>query len=347
MSNEYGQGGYAVGGSLGGSLGGSASGSMGTSSTNVSFGSQPATQQAPQQSPNAPGGPAVKDITTASFMQDVIEASKAAPVIVDFWAPWCGPCKQLGPIIEKLVTASNGAVSLCKMDIDKYPEVAGQMGVQSIPAVVAFIDGRPADAFMGAKPESEVKAFIDKVAAKGPGPQASPIDTLLEQADSLLKAADYGGAAEIFSHILSTEAGNLDALAGLGQCFLAVGEAERAKNLLAHVPEEHREKELLLGLVKALDLAEKAASLGDLEPLAKAVEADPTDHQARFDYAVALNGNGQRHDAIENLIAIVKADREWNDDGARKQLLEFFESWGPMDEASVAGRRALSSVLFS
>jgi len=290
-------------------------------------------------------GNSVLEITDSQFSSEVLEAKQ--PVLAYFWAPWCGPCKQLGPVIEKVVTNANGAVSLRKMDIEKYPEVAGQMGIQSIPAVVAFIDGRPADAFMGAKPESEVQAFVDKVAAKGPGPQVSPIDAMMEEAEALREAGDFGAAAELFGHILQSEPGSLDALAGLGQCYLAVGEHEQAAQMIAHVPEDHLAEEPLATLVKAIDLAQQAASLGDLEPLAAAVEANPKDHQARFEYAVALNGKGKREDAIDQLIAIVRVDRNWNDDGARKQLVEFFETWGPMDEATVAGRRALSSILFS
>jgi len=268
-------------------------------------------------------------------------------VIVDFWAPWCGPCKQLGPVIEKAVTDAKGAVTLAKMDIEKYPDVAGQMRIQSIPAVVAFVDGKPADAFMGAKPEGEVKAFIDKIAAMNPNPPAGDMNDVLDEADRLLKEKDFGGAADLYSSVLAKEPGSVDALAGIGQCYFEVGELDKARELVASIPEEHHGQGALAALVKSLELADQASDLGDISALASAADADPKNYQARFDYAIALNAHGRREDAVEQLVAIVKADRKWEDDGARSKLLEFFESWGNMDEATVAGRRALSSVLFS
>lgn len=293
------------------------------------------------------GGNAVKDVTTQTFMSDVIEASRDKPVIVDFWAPWCGPCKQLGPIIERVVREAKGAVALAKMDIEQYPDIAGQMGIQSIPAVVAFIDGRPADAFMGAKPESEVKAFVDKVASKKPTPEAQGLAQALEEADRRLAESDHGGAAELFGAVLGQDPGNLDALAGMGHCYLAVGEADMARQMVESLSEDQRKSDPITALAKALDLQDQAADLGDLQPLADAVAADPGDHQARYDYAIALNGAGKREDAADQLLAIVKADRKWNDDGARAQLVEFFEAWGHADPATVSARRTLSSILFS
>ncbi len=306
-----------------------------------------ATSSAPAAAP-ATNGSVIKDVSTQTFMDDVIEASKAGPVVVDFWAPWCGPCKQLGPVIEKVVSEAGGRVTLAKMDIEKYPEVAGQMGIQSIPAVVAFVDGRPAEAFMGAKPESEVRAFIDKLAAAAPVP-AGQFDakSMLDAADTMLANGDHGGAAEAYGTVAQHEPGNLDALAGLGQCYVAVGEIDTARQLLQQVPPEFHSEGAIAKLAKQIELADQAAALGDTDGLRAAVEADPADHQARLDYAVALNAHGQRNEAVDQLIAIVKADREWNEDGGRKQLLDFFETWGPMDKATIYGRRSLSSVLFS
>ena len=316
--------------------------SMGTTvnaSANVTANPAPPTSGA--------GVVAIKDISSQDFGREVIEASRNGPVVVDFWAPWCGPCKQLGPIIEKAVQDTKGAVTLCKMDIEQYPDVAGQMGIQSIPAVVAFVDGRPADAFMGAKPESEVRAFIDKLAANAPKGAGSEIAEALEEADGLATDGDHAAAAELYGHVLAAEPGNLDALAGLGQCYVAVDEMERAQELVDQVPDEHRSKGPLAVLIKTMDLAAQADALGDVGKLAAAVEADPKNHQARFDYAIALNAQGNREEAAEQLVEIVRTDRKWNDDGAREKLLEFFEAWGNTDPATISGRRALSSVLFS
>ncbi|NKB53121.1 MAG: tetratricopeptide repeat protein [Rhizobiaceae bacterium] len=289
----------------------------------------------------------VKDVTNESFMSDVIEASRSNPVVVDFWAPWCGPCKQLGPIIEKVAAETKG-VALCKMDIEQYPEISNQMGIQSIPAVVAFVDGRPADAFMGAKPEGEVRRFFEKIAGKvKPDAEAQDMAAAMEQANQLMVDGDHGTAAEVFSAILAREPGNIDAFAGMGQCYIAVGEIDMAQMLVDKIPEEHRDKGPLIALIKSIELARQASDLGGLAELAAAVEANPNDHQARLDYAVALNAEGEREAATEQLITIVRADRTWQDDGARTQLLEFFEAWGNMDPATVSGRRALSSILFS
>jgi len=314
--------------------------------TNVSMAEVPVTRELPSGS----GGVAeVKDISTRDFGKDVIEASGSGPVVVDFWAPWCEPCKQLGPVIEKIVADTKGAVRLVKMYIEKHPEIAQQMGIQSIPAVVAFVDGKPADAFMGVKPEPEMRAFIEKLAANSPikGSEGPDIDAALAEAKKEMQAGDSAQAAEIYSAVLSHEPGNLDALTGLGKCLLAVGEIDQARALIEQVPENHHGEEPLSALVKALELADKAAELGDTSELAAKVEAEPANHQARSDYAIALNATGDRDGAAEQLIEIVRRDRKWNDDGAKTQLLELFETWGNMDPATSAARRGLSSVLFS
>lgn len=330
---------YSMGGSV------SAGASMAPTSAGASFGG--ASASAPAAAQGTAAGPLIKDVTTDSFMADVLEASKVAPVIVDFWAPWCGPCKQLGPVIENAVAAAKGAVTLAKMDIEKYPDVAGQMRIQSIPAVVAFVDGKPADAFMGAKPEGEVKAFVDKIAAMNPNPPGADLDAILDEADRLLKEEDFGGAADLYSSVLAQEPGSVDALAGVGQCYFAVGEHDKARELVATIPPEHHNQGALAALIKSLELADQANELGDISALADACEADPKNHQARYDYAIALNAHGRREEAVDQLVTIVKADRKWEEDGAREKLLEFFAAWGNMDPATVAGRRALSSVLFS
>ncbi len=318
-------------------------------STNASSQGQASMPAAPTYQPPGPvaDDTVVKDVTNESFMSDVIEASRSNPVVVDFWAPWCGPCKQLGPIIEKVAAETKG-VALCKMDIEQYPEISNQMGIQSIPAVVAFVDGRPADAFMGAKPEGEVRRFFEKIAGKvKPDAEAQDMAAAMEQANQLMVDGDHGTAAEVFSAILAREPGNIDAFAGMGQCYIAVGEIDMAQMLVDKIPEEHRDKGPLIALIKSIELARQASDLGGLAELAAAVEANPNDHQARLDYAVALNAEGEREAATEQLITIVRADRTWQDDGARTQLLEFFEAWGNMDPATVSGRRALSSILFS
>lgn len=317
--------------------------------TAASFGESPPVDAVQTFTPSKP--PAkdipVKDVTTETFMQDVIEASKAGPVVVDFWAPWCGPCKQLGPVIEKVARETRG-VALRKMDIEQYPEVSQQMGIQSIPAVVAFVDGRPADAFMGAKGEGEVKRFFEKLADKvAPTAEEADMAQVLEEADALASSGDHGAAAELYSAVLVKEPGNIDAFAGLGQCYVAVGEVDHAQMLVDKVPEEHRQKGPLPALVKAIELARQASGLGELDDLARTVDGDPKNHQARMDYALALNAAGDREEAAEQLVAIVRTDRTWEDDGARTQLLEFFEAWGNSDPATLSGRRALSSVLFS
>ncbi len=295
------------------------------------------------------GAVAVKDITTASFTADVIETSRSQTVLVDFWATWCGPCRQLSPVLEKLAKGSNGTVLLAKMDIDKHPEVAGQMGIKSIPAVVAFVDGKPADAFMGALSESKVKAFLDKLPkpANAAAAEDDGIEVAMEQAGQLLASGDSAQAAELYAAVLGREPGNLDAIAGMGECYFAVGEVEMARKVIANLPKDQLAVPVIAALIAKLDLAEQTAALGSVQELAARVDADPKDHQARFDLALALNAKNQRDEAATQLLEIVRADRKWNDDGARQQLVQFFDLWGAADPATLSGRRALSSLLFS
>jgi putative thioredoxin len=286
----------------------------------------------------------VKDTTTASFRQDVIAESMRQPVLVDFWAPWCGPCKQLTPILEKAVKAAGGKVKLVKMNIDDHPQIAGQLGVQSIPAVFAFQRGQPVDGFMGMLPESQVKGFIERLV--GPlGPSAA--EDLIAQADALVAQGDVGGAAELYAAVLTQDPENVVALAALVKLHVDLDDLEGARQFLAMAPQAKANDPALAGARAAIELAEQAASLGDLGDLQRRVEADPADHQARFELAVALNARGKRQEAVDHLLDIVRRDRSWNEDGARKQLVQFFEAWGPTDEMTIAGRRRLSSILFA
>ena len=286
----------------------------------------------------------LKDTTTQGFMKDVIEESKRQPVLVDFWAPWCGPCKQLTPILEKAVKAAKGAVKLAKMNIDEHPAIPGQMGIQSIPAVIAFVNGQPADGFMGALPEAQVNAFLERLTKGKVGAEEKD---LLKTADEALVGGNPAAAAEIYAELLSQDSANVHALAGLARCYVETGALEQAKQTLAMVPEAKRNEAPVAAARAALENAEQAKSVGPLTELEGKVLANPLDHQARFDLAVALNAKGKRAEAVNHLLEIVRKDRKWNEDGARKQLVQFFEAWGPTDEATVDGRKRLSSILFS
>jgi putative thioredoxin len=296
-----------------------------------------------QQAQTAADG-LIKDTTTQTFVKDVIEESKRQPVLIDFWAPWCGPCKQLTPVLEKAVRAAKGKVKLVKMNIDEHPAIPGQMGIQSIPAVIAFVNGQPADGFMGALPESQVMAFLERLTKDRIGVEAKD---MLKAADAALAEGDPAGAADLYAQLLDEDNTNVHALAGLARCYVETGAIDQAKQTLALVPDTKRNEASVLAAQAALDLAEQAKSLGPMADLEQKVAANPLDHQARFDLALALNSTGRRLEALEHLISIVKRDRKWNDDGARKQLVQFFDAWGPTDEATIEGRKRLSSILFA
>lgn len=290
------------------------------------------------------GADLIKDGTTASFAKDVIEASRSVPVLVDFWAAWCGPCKQLTPILEKVVKSYGGKVKLVKINTDEHPAIAGQMRVQSLPTVYAFRDGRPLDGFMGAQPESQVRAFIDRLL--GPEGEAD-MAAILEAANEALAAGDLQGAAEAFAAILQEDQTNAAALAGLASCYVKSGDMERAEQTIALVPPDKRNLAAVQGVIAAIDLKRKAGTTDNRGALEAKLAANPADHQARFDLAVAHAARGDKAKAVENLLELVRRDRKWNDEAARKQLVQLFDAWGSKDPATIDGRKRLSSMLFS
>ncbi|MCJ8149741.1 thioredoxin [Shinella sedimenti] len=289
----------------------------------------------------------IKDTTTANFARDVLEASRHQPVLVDFWAPWCGPCKQLQPVIEKVVRESAGRVKLVKLNIDDHPSIPGQLGIQSIPAVVAFVGGRPADGFMGAVPESQVRQFIDKIAGPADADEKAQIEALLAEAKTLFEAGDVAGAADLYGALLQADPENAGALAGIAECMIAVGQHDNARQALANLPEAVAADPAVSAVLKKLDQIEEARKLGDPAALEHALAVNPDDHAARMKLAKIRNVEGDRQAAADHLLLIMKRDRAFEDDGARRELLQFFEVWGPMDPATIAARRKMSSILFS
>jgi putative thioredoxin len=291
------------------------------------------------------GAAPIKDVTTASFETDVIRASAEVPVIVDLWAPWCGPCKQLAPALEKAVIAQKGKVRLAKINIDENPEIAQALRVQSIPTVYAFFNGRPVDAFQGALPDSQVKQFVERLASQSGADDG--VAAVLEQAAEALEAGDVDNAIALYRAVLGEEPETAAAFLGLVRALLAQEQIDEARAVIGQVPRPIANHADIAAARAAIDLAEQAAAAGPLGPLTEAVARDPGDHQARIDLATALYAAGKRQEAIEHLVESVKRDRTWNDAQARKQLVKYFEAQGPMDPLTIAGRRRLSSILFS
>ena len=283
------------------------------------------------------------DVTLQGFRAEVMDESTRRLVLVDFWAPWCGPCKQLGPVLEKIVKEASGKIRLAKMNIDEHPQIAQKLGIQSIPAVVAFRDGQMVDGFMGALPESEIKTFIARCA----GPAGPDVEALFAEAQALLDSGDNEGSEAVFVELLQAEPEHVGALAGLARISLARGNPDEAKAILDAIPASQAQAAPVAAARAALALQEQAGAVGDLAYLLARVENVPTDLQARYDLAVALNGAGRRDAAAQELLRIFRRDRAWSDDAARKLLLQLFESWGPLDPATISARKQLSSLLFS
>ncbi len=286
----------------------------------------------------------IKDTDAQGFADDVMVASQEVPVIVDFWAPWCEPCKQLTPILEKLVRQAGGTVRLVKLNIDESPAIAQQLRIQSIPAVYAFREGQPVDGFSGALPESQVRAFVERLTGDS-GP--NEVERAIEAAEQAREAGDLDRAVEVFGQILRIEPQNVDALAGLARCYVGAGELEEAARTLEMIAPQSRGAPAVTAVQAALELARQAGDAGDIGELRRAVETDPNDHQSRFDLAQALVGQSAREEAVDHLLEIVKRDRQWNEEAARKQLLTLFDAFGVADPLTAASRRRLSTLLFS
>ena len=307
----------------------------------IELGSSPATPAAPAGN----GGDLVKDATDATFAADVIEASRETPVIVDFWAPWCGPCKQLTPVLEEAVRAAKGAVRMVKVDIDQNQQIAAQLRVKSIPAVFAFEGGKPVDGFMGALPASEIKAFVKRLADLGG--KGNGLDEALAQGEEMLDKGAAADAAQVFAAVLAEDAANARALGGLARVELAVGDIARARQTLEMAPPEIADDPAIVAARSAIELAEQTQDTGEEAELKARLEANPDDHQARYDLALALLARKDREGAVETLLELFRRDAEWNDAAAKAQLFKLFDSFGPKDPLTLSGRRRLSSMIFA
>ena len=300
------------------------------------------------QAPAAGAMPPVKDIGQKEFMAEVIDASKQVPVIVDFWAPWCGPCKTLGPMLEKAVAATKGKVRMVKVDIDKNQAIAAQMRIQSIPAVYAFKDGRPIDGFVGALPESQIKQFVQRLTTQaGPSEEDNVIEEALAQAKDLLEAGNHAAAGNLYAQILQHDPENPRAIAGHLRCLIKAGNAAEAREMLKELPPDFLKDPEIAAVAATLEIAESGAKAGSTGPLKEKVQANPADHQARFDLAMALFAEGEKEPAVDELLELFRRDRKWNEEAARKQLVKFFEAFGPTDPLTISGRKRLSSLMFA
>ena len=295
----------------------------------------------------APAGDLIKDVSEANFMVEVVEASKTVPVIVDFWAPWCGPCKTLGPALEAAVTAARGAVKMAKINVDENQGIAGQLQVQSIPTVYAFWQGQPIDGFQGAVPGSEIDAFIERVIKASGGDSSGGLDDAVKAAEEMLTDGATADAAQTFAAVLGEDPNHAPAFGGLVRAQIAMEELDQAEATLSAAPDAIAESPEVQAAKAQLDLARQAESAGPLDDLRAAVEADENNHQARFDYAVALNAAGEDEDAVNQLLEIFRRDREWNDGAAKAQLFTVFDALKPNDPIVLNGRRKLSSMIFA